>query len=292
MSAGNSERPLSDAGAWVIAADAREGVAGRAREVWQYRRVLVFFWIKAIQSLYAKTRLGMPWLFIRVLVPLAVGSIIFGGVMDVPSGGVPYFIFFTTGQLAWNFFDGPMIRGSRGLEVNRELLKKLYLPRMILPLGQMAAGLVEPAIMALVLACSVVYYRVADLVWYVQPGWGTWRALLAALLILAFAFSASLWTAVWQARARDVRFVLRYVVSFWLYFTPVIYPLTMVPAQFRWLAYLNPLTAPVELFKSGILPGVAYSWPWFGYSFALTVAIFAAGTWHFSRTEGATMDKL
>ena len=277
---------------WVIAADAREGPAARLRELWQYRRVLAFFSLKAIQSLYAKTRLGWPWLFIRVLVPLVVGSFVFGGVMEVPSGAVPYFIFFTTGQLAWNVFDGPLIRGSRGLEVNRDLLRKLYLPRMILPLGQLAAGLVEPAIIALVLAGAAVYYRVTDLVWYVVPGWGSLRTVLAALLILAFAFSVSLWTAVWQARARDVRFILRYVVSFWMYFTPVIYPVTILPPDLRWLAYLNPLTAPVEMFKSGLLPGVTYSWPWLGYSAALTLAVLAGGAWHFRRTESATMDAI
>jgi lipopolysaccharide transport system permease protein len=281
-----------DGGAWVIAADAREGAGTRLRELWQYRRVLVFFSLKAVQSLYAKTRLGWPWLVIRVLVPLAAGSLIFGGVMEVPSGAVPYFIFFATGQLAWNCFDGPLIRGSRGIEVNRELLRKLYLPRMILPLGQLTAGLVEPAIIALVLAGAAVYYRATDLVWYIHPGWGIGRAVLAALLILAFAFALSLWTSVWQARTRDVRFVLRYVVGFWMYFTPVIYPLSILPAELRWLAYLNPLTAPVEMFKSGILPDVASSWPWFGYSAAVTLLVFGGGTWHFRRTESATMDTL
>ena len=283
---------MADANVWVIAADTREGLWARLREIWQYRRVLSFFSIKAVQSLYAKTRLGMPWLFIRVLVPLAVGSFVFGSVMDVPSGGVPYFIFFTTGQLAWNFFDGPLIRGSRGLEVNRELLRKLYIPRVILPMGQMAAGLVEPVIVAFVLAGAAAYYRVADGVWYIQTSAGMLRAVLAAALILAFAFAVSLWTSVWQARARDVRFIMRYVVSFWLYFTPVIYPLSMVPAEIRWLAYLNPVTAPVELFKSGVLPNVEFSWPWLGYSAALTLVVLGFGAWYFARTESATMDKM
>lgn len=288
----SSARRLSDGNTWVIAADAREGAGARLRELWQYRRVLAFFALKAVQKLYAKTKLGMPWLFIRVLVPLAVGSLIFGGVMEVPSGGVPYFIFFTTGQLAWNFFDGPLIRGSRGLELNREMLRKLYLPRMALPLAQLPAGLIEPAIIAAVLAGSTVYYRMTDGVWYVHPGWGILRAVLAMLLILAFAFAGSLWTSIWQARARDVRFILRHVVAFWLYFTPVIYPLTMVPPRFRWLAYLNPLTAPVEMFKSGVLPDVGYSWPWFGYSSAVTIAVLAGGIWNFGRSEAATVDRL
>jgi lipopolysaccharide transport system permease protein len=277
---------------WVIAADTREGIGARLRELWQYRRVLAFFSIKAVQSLYAKTRLGMPWLFIRNLFPLVVGSFVFGSIMNVPSGRVPYFIFFATGQLAWSFFDGPLIRGSRGIDVNRELLRKLYIPRVILPMGQMSAGLVEPAIVAGVLVGSAIYYRLTDGTWYVNLGWDVFRALLAAVLVLAFAFSLSLWTAVWQARARDVRFVLRYVVGFWLYLTPVIYPLSMVPADIRWLAQINPLTPPVELFKSGILADASYSWPWVGYSAAVTLVVFCGGIWHFARSESVTMDKL
>jgi lipopolysaccharide transport system permease protein len=283
---------LPDTNTWVIGADTREGFGARLREVWQYRRVLAFFGIKAVQSLYSKTRLGMPWLFIRTLLPLAVGSFVFGGVMQVPSGMVPYFIFFTTGQLAWSFFDGPLIRGSRGLDVNRELLRKLYIPRVILPMGQMAAGLVEPVIVTGVLIGVASYYRITDGVWYVNLGWEAARALLAAMLILAFAFSLSLWTSVWQARARDVRFVLRYVVGFWLYFTPVIYPLSMVPERWRGLAYVNPLTAPLELFKSGVLQGLEPAWPWVGYSAAVTLVVFCGGVWHFSRNESQTMDKL
>lgn len=277
---------------WVIGAEAREGVGGRLRELWQYRRVLAFFSIKAVQSLYAKTRLGVWWLFIRTLVPLAVGSFVFGGVMDVPSGAVPYFIFFATGQLAWSFFDGPLLRGSRGLDVNRELLRKLYIPRVLLPMGQMAAGLVEPVIVTGVLAGSAVYYRLGEGVWYVNLDASLLRAPLAAMLVLAFAFSLSLTTSVWQARARDVRFALRYVIGFWLYFTPVIYPLSMVPPDIRWLALLNPLTAPIELFKSGILPDGTHSWPLVGYSVAVTFVVFWFGAWHFARTESATMDKL
>ena len=113
---------MSDAGSWVIVADTREGFLARAREVWQYRRILWFFSVRAVRALYAKTHLGVSWIFIRTLVPLAIGSFVFGTVMAVPSGDVPYFLFFLVGQVPWNCFDGPLIRGSRGLEVNRELL--------------------------------------------------------------------------------------------------------------------------------------------------------------------------
>jgi lipopolysaccharide transport system permease protein len=245
-----------------------------------------------LQSLYSKTVLGPAWIFIRTLVPLAVSSFVFGQIMQVPSGGVPYFVFFLAGQVPWNCFDGPVIRGSQGIEVNRELLTRLYVPRIILPLGSMTAGIAEPVIIALVLIGSLVYYRVNGGVWYVQPEPRLLAGLAALVLVLAFAFSLTLWTSVWQARARDARFALRYTVGVWLFLTPVIYPLSAVPADVRWIAQLNPLTPPIETFKWALLPGMQHSWPWFLYSVAVTLAVFLSGAWYFTRSEAVTMDKL
>jgi lipopolysaccharide transport system permease protein len=283
---------LSDAARWVIAADTREGFAARAREVWQYRRILVFFSLKAVQALYSNTRLGVSWIFIRTLVPLFVGSFVFGSVMNVPAGGVPYLVFFMAGQIPWNCFDGPVIRGSRGLETNRMLLTKLYVPRIILPLGQMTAGIVEPAIILLVFIGTLVYYRSTDGIWYVHASPRLLASAASVALIIAFAFSLTVWTSVWQARARDTRFALRYVVSFWLYFTPVIYPMSVVPANLRWLMYLNPLSAPIETFRWGTLPNAEHSWFWFGYSLVVTLVTFFGGVWYFGRVESSTMDKI
>ena len=283
---------MSEAARWVIDADTRDGFGSRAREVWQYRRILGFFSLKAVQSLYSKTRLGVSWIFIRTLVPLFVASFVFDSVMKIPSGGVPYFVFFVAGQIAWNCFDGPLIRGSRGLEVHRVLLTKLYIPRMILPLGQMSIGIVESTIVTLVFVGALVYYHSVDGIWYVQTGPRLLASILSIVLILFFAFSLTLWTSVWQARARDTRFALRFVIGFWMYFTPVIYPMSVVPPSIRWLMYLNPLTAPVEMFRWGTLPTTEHSWPWFGYSAAVALAIFLAGVWYFGHVESETMDKI
>src|SRR5215813_1446289 len=154
---------------WTITADGRDGFVARVREVWQYRRILWFFAVRAMQTMYRKTNLGIWWLFIRTLVPLLVGTFVFGEVIDVPTGGVPYFVFFLAGQLPWNLFQGPLVRASRGIDSNRQLLTKLYIPRIILPLGQMAAGVIEPLIISGILVITVLYYRRADGVWYIQP---------------------------------------------------------------------------------------------------------------------------
>lgn len=277
---------------WEIRAGEQHGFWPRTREVWQYRRILWFFSLKSVQNLYAKTHLGLPWLFIRTLMPLAVGSFVFGEVMAIPSGGVPYFLFFLIGQVPWNCFDGPLIRASRGLEANRSLLTKLYVPRIILPLGQIASGVVDPVMMLGVLLGAIVYYRQVDGMWYLQADVRLLAAVASIVLILCFAFALSLWTSVWQARARDARFVLRYVVSFWMFLTPVIYPLSQVPAGYRWLMLLNPLTAPLETFRWALIPGLEHSWPWFMYSTAITLVTFAGGVWYFASSESVTLDNL
>jgi lipopolysaccharide transport system permease protein len=180
-------------------------------------------------------------------------------------------------------------RESRS-RVNRQLLTKLYVPRIILPLAQMSAGVVSRSSSRS--CCSgrslITARRMASgmqpnvrllAAWHPSPLCSSWLLL-------------SLRTSIWQARARDARFVVRYVLAFWLYFTPVIYPLSVVPADIRWLVYLNPVTAPVETFKWGMLPGMQHSWPWFGYAVVIALTTFIAGVWYFVRSENATMDKL
>jgi lipopolysaccharide transport system permease protein len=242
--------------------------------------------------MYRKTNLGIWWLFIRTLVPLIVGTFVFGEVIDVPTGGVPYFVFFLAGQLPWNLFQGPLTRASRGIDSNRQLLTKLYIPRIILPLGQMAAGVIEPLIISGILVITLLYYRRVDGVWYIQPDLRLLAAFAALFVILWLAFSVSLFTSVWQGRARDMRFILRHVVGFWLFLTPVAYPASKVPGKIRWLIFLNPVSAPVETFKWAVLPQMEHSWPWFFYSLAVAAVAFGTGLWYFAHSESATMDKL
>jgi lipopolysaccharide transport system permease protein len=288
----NAAEAFRETERWVISADGRHGFAARIGEAWRYRRILWFFSVRAVESLYRRTHLGALWLFIRTLVPLAIASFVFGGILEVPSHGVPYFLFFLAGQLPWSCFDGPLVRASRGLEANRELLTKLYVPRVILPVGAMAAGLVEPAIITGAFAAALVYFRVAHDQWYVHLDLRTMAAFAAVLIVLAIAVGLSFFTSIWQARARDLRFILRYVVSFWMFLTPVVYPLAQVPAQFRWLMQLNPLTAPVETFRWAVFPGLQHSWEWLAYSAVVAVALLIGGWSFFTRSEQATLDVL
>jgi lipopolysaccharide transport system permease protein len=284
--------PLDSADTWVIAPDLDLGPAGRLREVWRYRRILLFFAAKAVQSLYANTQLGMAWLVLRPLAPVVVGTLVFGGLMDAPSNGLPYFLFFLVGSTIWSFFSEPLTRGSRGLEVNRQLLTKLYLPRVILPAGQMAAGLVDPLVLTGVFTVAVWYYRITDGAWYAMDPRRLPLAVAAVLVAVALAFGVALWTSVWQARARDVRYMLGYTLSFWFFLTPIIYPLDSMPPQLRWVAMLNPMTGPVEAFRWALLGIGAPGWQALGASCAVTALVLTCGLWYFTASESGTVDKL
>jgi lipopolysaccharide transport system permease protein len=277
---------------WVLAPDMRVGALRRLEEVWRYRRILWFFAVKAVQGLYAKTRLGPVWLLVRPLAPILAASLVFGQVMQVPSDGFPYFLFLLVGTTIWNFFDSPLIFATRGLESNRQLLTKLYLPRLILPAGQMAAGLVEPVVCVGVLVASVFYYRWADGLWYVTFTPRLFITIPIVLMTMMLAFSLSLWTSVWQARARDMRFVLMYALSFWYLLTPIVYPSSHLPPAARWAAYINPMTGPVEAFKWAVLGTGAFPSVAVAVSAGATVLLFTFGLWYFAAVEGQTIDRL
>jgi lipopolysaccharide transport system permease protein len=276
---------------WVLKKDHGFHPTARLEEAWRYRRLVAFFSSQAFGVLYRRTQLGILWVPLRPLAPLIVGAVVYGGLMDVPSVGVPYFLMLTVGSTAWNFFDGPWAWGSRGLDFNRHLITKLYFPRIILPFSTMVPGLVEPVLNLLIALLGFIYYRVTVGVWYIH--WGP-RLLIAPVLVVAIlllAFSLSLFTSVYQVRARDVRFMIGYILGFWMYLTPVIYPVTQIPMKWRWLVWFNPMAPLVEAFKSA-----TFGWPG-PPSWALSVStieilvVFAAGFWHFHAMESQTADQ-
>jgi lipopolysaccharide transport system permease protein len=278
--------------AWVIEAGRLPGLRDRVADLWRYRRAAGFFFRRSIQLLYARTQLGWPWLLIRPLAPLCVGALVYGGVMGVPSLHVPYFLFFLAGSIAWSVFEGSLQWGTRSLERNRHLVKKLYLPRAILPVASTGAGLVEALVLLGVLVVAVTYYRRTDDIWYLAPP--AVMAVAPAVLLLAWlqAVALAFWTSLWQARTRDTRYVLGFVVSFWAFLTPVIYPVQAMPLRWQPVAFVNPMTAVVEGFRGATLGAGVISPGGLAWSTALTLVLLFVGLRHFARAEGAATDRL
>jgi lipopolysaccharide transport system permease protein len=280
---------LTDPGVWVIQ-PRQEGLVARLRDVWRYRKLLSFFAVRSIQKLYRRTVLGWSWILIRPLFPLLVNTVIFGGVLGIGSHGVPYFLFLVTGNALWELFASSVMWGTRSLEINRGFMSKIYVPRLIMPVATMAPAYVNFAITLGVLAVALVYYRMTTGMFYLTAANLGW-ALLAVVMSAALALGISLWTSVPALQARDVRFTLGYVLGFWVFLTPVLFPLDL-PPRWAWALMLNPMAAIVNAFKYGVLGLPVLNVRDLSVAAVIIAVVGLSGLWFFGRAEATAADRV
>jgi lipopolysaccharide transport system permease protein len=207
---------------------------------------------RALRRIYRRTVLGWLWLFINPLFPLALRVLIFGILLGAPSDGLPYPLFLLAGSIVWDTFAASLMWGARALEMNRHLTEMVYLPRALLPFGNVTPALLDLAITTAIFVAAATYYSIANTQAYVVLGSNLWWAAAAFGLMLAFAIAVSLFTSVWGESARDMRYALAQILPVWYLLTPVFYPLSAVPDQYRSWVLLNPLAIVVETFKWGL----------------------------------------
>jgi lipopolysaccharide transport system permease protein len=276
---------------WIIE-PVGSGVFTQLQEFWRYRRMLWFLSVRGVKRLYVGMNLGIFWLFVRPLLPIAISTLIFGRLLNVPSDGVPYFLFFLAGSTSWMLFEQSAMWATRSLDLNKGLIKKVYFPRLIVPLSSVAPAVVQAGVYGALLFASVVYYFVRDGRWYLRLGPELFVALLAAGLSVLFAVAVGLWTTIWQVKFREVRYTLRYVMRFWNYLTPVLYPLSQVPEKYHWIVFLNPMAPLVEAFKWGVLGIGELNFTATMSGLGVIVLTLFGGIWYFNRSEATSVDKL
>jgi lipopolysaccharide transport system permease protein len=285
-SAASSERPS------VVIEPRRGGVAAGLQETWKFRRLIPYFAHRSLQKLYGRTKLGRLWIPLRPALDVGIRALVFGGVLKAPSGGVPYFLFFLVGMAGWQFFNRTLFWLVRSIELNRKLVRKLYFPRLILPIASWTPAWLELGFYVLFAIFAALYYLGHDGSTYLSFGPESLLVPAGLLLLAILGFGMGLWAAVLGARTRDARFTLSYILSIWFFVTPVIYPLTSLPQPFRTLAAINPVTGPVEMIKRGLFD--TGSVPLLAVLVSVSVAIvaLASGLWFFFRAEGTSLDRL
>jgi lipopolysaccharide transport system permease protein len=276
---------------WVIE-PVHVGVVARAKEFWRYRRILWFFAGRRIKERYESTTLGKFWLFARPLMPIIVSTVIFGNLLGVPSEGVPYFLFFLAGSSCWRIFERSLFWSARSFDQNRALLKKVYFPRLIAPVSSVAPAVIEFGVLLSLLVAATIYYLIHDGKFYLRVGFAAFLAPVAVAMAVFLAISVGLWFSVLVARHKDFQFSIRYFTQFWHYVTPVLYPLSAVPAKWQWAIQLNPMTSVVELYKWALLGMGEFPGMKLVFSLGIMLIIFASGVWFFTRAEGASVDRL
>jgi len=258
-------------------------------EVWRHRHLVRFVGDRALRRLYKRTILGWLWLFINPLFPIALNTLIFGALLAVTSDGLPYFLFLMAGTVAWDTFAATLMRGTRALEMNRDLTEQIYHPRALLPFGSIAPAMLTLVIRLSVFILALVYYALHDRRLYLRTDTGLLWALAALALGFAFALAISYFTSIWGENTRDTRFALNQVLSVWNMLTPVVYPLSQVPDQYKKWILLNPMAIVLETFKWGLFGVGQLDARTFGVTAAAVAVLFVSGLMYFTWSEARTI---
>jgi homopolymeric O-antigen transport system permease protein len=222
-------------------------------EMWHQRSAFGYFIRRYVQKRIGRTFFGYLWILLPVLLPLFMGALVFGGILGVRIPGVPYFLYFIVALSAWSLFAMTAYWATRSLEVMRSEVRRLYLPRLIPLIASMTLPVITLLIYVVIMACATGFYMLERGEFYLELRPATLLVPAAIVMLLVFALACGLWFSPLAPRARDVRRLAGYVLGVWYYLTPVMYPIDEIPAGWRFLASLNPITAPIELYKRGLI---------------------------------------
>lgn len=253
------------------------------RELWEAREVAYRFGQRDVVLRYRQTAIGVAWVLIQPLAAAGVFSLVFGSVANLPTGGVPYFLFSFISMLAWTLFSSILSRAAPSLVANQALVSKVFFPRMLVPISTAMSALLDFAVgLGLGIVLLVIYG--------VNPGWGILLMPVWVLLFVLVGLGIGLATAAWMVKYRDVAYVLPWVLQVALFATPVAYSLDAVPANLLPVFLANPLSWLMELFRFSML-GTPFppTWQVVG-AVVVSVVVFLAGAIVFQRNERAFAD--
>lgn len=277
-----ASRPLPQTLLPTIIRPSRGGLRLSPREIWAYRELLYFLVWRDAKVRYRQTVLGALWSLVQPLATMGVFSIFFGRLAHMPSDGVQYPLFTLTALVPWTYFSTSLSSGANALVGSQQLISKVYFPRLIIPAAAVVTPLIDFAIaFTMLLAVWLWYGGVATAAIVFLP--------LFALLAIVTAFAAALWFSALNVEYRDVRYVLPFALQFWLFATPVVYPASLLPEQWRMIYALNPMVTVVEGMRWSLLgtpPPGAMALP----SVAVVVAALIGGIAYFRRMEGTFAD--
>ena len=274
----------------VVLKPLQRGLREQLAQLWRYRSLFGYFGDRFLKKRYARTWLGWTWLVLRPALTVGSGAIVFGGVLGVATGAVPYLLFFLVASAAWQLFAETAYWATRSLELSRRELRQMYIPRLIPLCAALVPSVVDYLVYGAITVCALAYYWAADGVFYLELRPASFAVLAGLAMVALFGLGIGLWAAPYAARARDVRFGLGFVLSFWYFLTPVIYPIDAIPSAYRELARVNPMTTPVELVKYGLLGSGDISAQGLAVTLATIALVVGGGLRFFAGLERASLD--
>jgi lipopolysaccharide transport system permease protein len=250
--------------------------------IWERRELLYFLVWRDVKVRYKQTLIGAAWAVLSPLLTVLIFAVVFGRLARIPSDGLPYIVFAFAGFLPWTYFAQALTRSSASLIGNATLITKVYFPRLMIPLAAVTTPAVDSGLSLLTLFALMAWYGVG-------PTWALLALPLFMVLAGLIALGVGLWLAPINVRYRDVNHTVPFVVQAWMYCSPVVYPLTLVPEPWRPLYSLNPMVGVIEGFRWSLL-GAAPDWLAIVVSVAVTLPVFVGSLVFFRRMERAFAD--
>ncbi len=252
-------------------------------ELWAYRELLYFLTWRDIKVRYKQTVLGAAWAILQPFLTMLVFALFFGRLAKVPSDGIPYPVFSYAALVPWMFFANGLTQASNNLVENSNMLKKVYFPRLAMPISTVLAGVVDFVLAFVVLLGMITYYGIT-------PTLNVLFLPLFLLLALMTSLGVSLWLAAMNVQCRDVRYTIPFLTQFWLFATPIAYPSSLLSEPWRTLYGINPMVGVVEGFRWALLGVDTAPGPIIAVSTIVSVALLVGGAFYFRRMERTFAD--
>lgn len=251
--------------------------------LWEYRELLFFLVWRDIKVKYKQTALGVAWAVLQPILATLVFSIFFGRLARMPSDGIPYPVFVYVAMVPWQYFANALTESSNSLVASQNLIKKVYFPRLVIPLGSVIAGLVDFCFAFIVLIGMMFYYGIT-------PSRTIFLFPVFLLLAVCTALAVGLWMSALNVQYRDVKYTIPFLTQFWMFATPVVYPASLVPAKWRAWYGLNPMAGVIDGFRYALLGRAAKPGPMIYVSAAAVAVLLLGGLLYFRKMESTFAD--
>jgi lipopolysaccharide transport system permease protein len=255
-------------------------------ELWEYRELLYFFVWRELKVRYKQTVVGAAWAVLQPFMTMLIFSLFFGALAHIPSNGLPYPIFYYSALLPWMYFSASLQNATGKIVENQNVITKVYFPRLLLPISAVISGLVDFAISFVMFVAIMAYY-------HVHPSWAMLMLPVFLLLAVLTALGVGLWLSGMNAIYRDVRYVVPFLVQFWMFASPVVYPSSLVSAKWpkwAWLYGLNPMAGVIEGFRWSLTGNGNPPSRMLLVSAAVVVAVLVSGLMYFQKMETTIAD--
>jgi lipopolysaccharide transport system permease protein len=251
--------------------------------VWEYRELLYFLVWRDVKVRYKQTFIGASWAIFQPAMTMAIFTVVFGNFAKIPSDGLPYAVFAYTALLPWTYFSTALSRCGTGLVSDANLITKVYFPRLIVPLTSVIAPAVDFLFAFLLLLGLMAWFGIV-------PTWGIVVLPLFFLLAMITALAIGLWLAPLNARYRDVGHTIPFLTQFWMFASPVVYPVSLIPESWRLLYSLNPMVGVIEGFRWALLGKGDTDFSPMLVSVAVVLVLLVGGVVFFKRMERTLAD--